>query len=246
MSTPYQINFTLDTDTLATLQDQGYQLYAFKSVASSTQGAKPLVWFSVSTKKLLANVSINWTEQYQAFINESTAIGTEGSTVDASASIDADLGQIVVVDPHGNLSAETNGVANALTIENDSTNPLVCGISQQVNGAMKQLCAFPLYGQNADVIMPKEKVLLMFSTNVYETATVIERAFSKGLLIDLTGNHSRTVSFDLNTGWSAGDVTWATNVGFHALLADSLIEISNDLRAVSSERSAEAQARVAA
>jgi len=86
------------------------------------------------------------------------------------------------------------------------------------------LCAFPLFGNNMDVIIPIEKVLLMFSTTPVNTGTVIEQSYGSGLLIDLTAENHRSVGYDINKGWSWGGYSWAQSVPPSAELVPLLIE----------------------
>ena len=90
------------------------------------------------------------------------------------------------------------------------------------------MCAFNLYGNSLDVIAPIEMVLFMFASDQINTGTVIEKAFSQGLLIDLTGapNNTRTVSFDINKGWEWGGERWATKVPPSSKLIPLLIQNS--------------------
>lgn len=48
------------------------------------------------------------------------------------------------------------------------------------------LCALPLYGKQLNAMPPIQKVMLTFATNQVNTGTVIDKAYSQSILIDLT------------------------------------------------------------
>lgn len=73
-------------------------------------------------------------------------------------------------------------------------------------------------------ITPIQKVLLMFATDVYQVGTYMVDALGQGLLVDMSGATSQEVSFDYDTGWSAGNATWAKIIDFGTDLASVLIE----------------------
>ncbi len=85
------------------------------------------------------------------------------------------------------------------------------------------MCALPLSGQMLDVIMPIEKVLLMFAAATMSTGTVIDQSFSSGILVDLTDAPRRTVIFDINNGWKWDGGIWGTLVPPNENLAPILI-----------------------
>ena len=75
-----------------------------------------------------------------------------------------------------------------------------------------------------DIIVPIEKVLLMFATEAVNTGTVIEKAYSEGVLIDLTSEQTRKVTFGINSGWDWGGEPWGTVVDENEALSPILIE----------------------
>ena len=99
-----------------------------------------------------------------------------------------------------------------------------CGISQLNTDGYTELCAFPLSGHMEDVIIPIEKVLLMFATETVNTGTVIEKTYSEGIMIDLTKEQTRSVSFGINSSWNWGGATWAHTVKENVDLSPILIE----------------------
>lgn len=223
MSTPYSIQISMPQATVAALGQGGYQLYAFKGVQTTVGGGSPVVWFSTNVFSL--NTTIDWAEQYQAYTSLSQIV-PNGQIV-ASAAYDASLGQTLDVTGSTGIGQMVNGgTSTAISINNQTSTQMACGISEVVDGTSSPLCVFPLYGNNMDVMAPIEKVLLMFSTLPVNTGTVVFQAYSQGVLIDLTGQNSRQVNYDINKGWSWGGGAWGTIVPAQAELVPLLITSS--------------------
>lgn len=222
MSTPYEIDISLSPETVKELKDGGYALYGFKAVKSTVVGAAPLVWFT--DLNFLNTTRVKWTEQYQAYISTDQIISN--GVIDASANVDINLGQTANVDEDQNLTPVSEGTPLAISIFNQSSMPLTAGISQMNNGAANPMCAIPLHGNMLDVVVPIEKVLLTFASNTVNTGTVIYKAYASGLLIDLTADNTRAVSFDINKGWAWDGGTWGVPVKANESLVPLLIEDS--------------------
>jgi hypothetical protein len=220
---PYQVNLTMSQATVQALQNGNYTLYGFKAVQSTMGGGAPLIWFSLPAASLLVNVAVEWTEQYQAYISNTFPVAS-GTTVVASADVDISLGEQWNVAAGGGNDVKTEGPRTAISIYNTTATQFTCGISMEQNGEFSPLCAFPLYGGGLDIIAPIEKVVLMFATTPLNTGTVIERAFSPGIFIDLTGDNQRSVTFDINKGWSWDGGNWGQPVPARATLIPFLIE----------------------
>jgi hypothetical protein len=230
MSTPYEIDITMSSDTATSLKNNGYQLYGFKSVQTSARGGAPLVWFVTGTFSV--STAVKWSEQYQAYTTNSSAIS--GGSVTASYSVNMDLGWIFDVSTSAGTGGTpgTGGNPKAITIENTSGDQFTAGISETVVNAdgtssSNPLCAFNLFGTTTLQIAPVEQVLLMFATDSYNTGTVVYNAFTNGLLIDLTQANLRSVKFDINAGWSSlptAGASWAQQVSNNAPLAPLLID----------------------
>lgn len=208
MGSPYEIDISLSSDTVDKLKNGGFALYAFKAVKSSVTGGAPLVWFK--TTQFLNTTQVTWEEQYQAYISTDEIIAN--GKVAASAACNIDLGQSAYVTANGNLTPVGTGTPGAVSILNQGNNPWTTGISQFKDGKPNPLCAIPLYGNNLDVVVPIAKVLMMFASNTVNTGTVIYKAYSSGLMVDLTDNPTRSVAFDINNGWSWSGGTWANKV----------------------------------
>jgi hypothetical protein len=230
MSTQYKITINMSQTTANDLTNGKFQLYAFKGVASTIGGGQPLVWFKSNT--FGKQVHISWHEQYQAYTSQSKLVPNGQN--DAANPYDIDLDQTLVVQSdNGTGAVQTGGTKGAISIQNQSPSgtQMLCGISEVVGGTAMPLCAFPLYGTGLDVMAPEERVFLMFATDQVDTGTVIYKAYTQGVLIDLTGPvRSRTVQYDMNQGWSWGGHAWGQKVKANARLAPLLIDSSPSLQ----------------
>lgn len=232
--TPYQVLIVMDSQTVEALSNGQYKLYGFKAVQASSGGGQPLVWFS--TTQYSANTSVDWTEEYQAYTSKAQIQANVKIT--ASFSTPINLGQTLNVVQNGLGTVVSGGVSTAITIKNNTdvvTPPtqFTCGISQKKDNVITPLCAFPLYPGFKDVIAPIQRVMLTFSNDPVNTGVVIMQSFSPGLMIDLTADNFREVSFNIVTGWSWGGSTWASKVNADETLAPLLIEISSPSLALS-------------
>lgn len=217
----YSIDINLSQATVGALSGGSYELYGFKAVKSSQGGGQPVVWFKSNDYSL--TTAVKWQVDYQAYTSKSSII--PNGTITAAANYDIAIGQALTVKgSQGTGTVGAGQVGNAISIMNETSDPFTCGISQLVGGSSNPMCAFPLYGNQLDVMAPIEKVLLMFATTQVNTGTVIEKAYSSGVLIDLTAVNNRTVDFDINKGWSWGGFSWAQSVAPSADLSPLLID----------------------
>lgn len=224
----YLVSIDMAQETVDLLTDNKYNLYGFKAVKAAGSG-QPTVWFKTTDFSLSTEVS--WEVLFQAYTSKSQII--PNGQIKAAANYNIDLGQTLNVNSTtGTGAVDTkSGLPGAISINNTTQTPFTCGISQQQgDGTYAPLCAFPLFGVSMDVMGPIEKVFLMFSTTPVNTGTVVYQAYSQGLLIDLTGAEQRTVSFDINKGWSwEGSAPWAKAYPPNANLAPILIQNSASL-----------------
>ncbi|WP_420127574.1 hypothetical protein [Longimicrobium sp.] len=225
MASAYSVNLALTGETVATLQEYGFSLYGFRVVAGSP-GAKPVVWFQTSQFELTNTIS--WTEQYEAYTSRSSLI-PQGQ-IDTAASYAADLGEVLQVNNPMGIGevSEVGGTAGAICIVNLTSNRFTCGISQtRPDGSSGPICAFPLLGNNMDEIIPIEKVFLMFSSIPLNTGVVLEQGYGPGILIDLTGVGSRSVTYDADGGWAWADqADWAKSYPPNQNLVPLLVQPS--------------------
>jgi hypothetical protein len=218
----YKVSIVMDAVTVDDLQAQGFSLYAFKAVKSPLKGGAPLVW--LETTNYSTNTELSWKEEYQAYTSRTEI--KAGARINASFSEEIALGQTLKVTGEAGTGEVVNGgTAGMISILNETNKRFTCGIKQrQSSGEITMLCAFPLFGENLDTIVPIQKVLLMYATQTVNTGTVLFKAFSSGVMIDLTGKNQRTVKYHIDGGWSWDGGSWGQKVRANDDLVPLLIQ----------------------
>jgi len=212
----------MDEATVNGLAAGNFSLYAFKAVQTKIGGGQPVVWFK--TKDFSLSTEVTWSLDFGAYTSKTQIIAN--ANIVASASYSIDLGQILEVQQStGTGGVKNNGTAGAISIYNTTQQAFTCGISVKAGNSSNAICAFPLYGENTNVIVPIEKVLVMFASDEVNTGTVIEKAFTSSFLVDMTGakDNKRQVKYDINTSWDADGAGWATKAKPNVQLAPLLI-----------------------
>jgi hypothetical protein len=203
MANSYGITVTLDSYTLGKLQAGNYSLQVFKGAKGNQSTALPTLWFSVS--QFSSTVALNWTEQYGAYVDNQTV--ADGVVVDISSEKAMNLGDLMTLLSDGDTNVTTTGGRDgAITVFSQQTTEWLCGMTQSMNGsAPTPICAFPLFGSQADLMEPYETVVLMFASAQVATGTVVEEAISSSITVTLSGSAPTiTVAFDMNLGWNSG------------------------------------------
>lgn len=234
--TSYKVTVQMNSATYNALQRRGYLLYGFKAIKGSPDG-QPLVWFQADSSVYGGNAGtvISWTENYAGYTSQQQA--SPGVVISTGSNYPMKLGQLLTVtSTNGQGTVGGNGTNGAISIYNDTNAQMTCGIAQYpvVGGAGRTaapLCAVPLYGQQMEVMAPIEQILLMFATDEVNSGTVIEKAFASSIGIDLTSENQRTVTFDINMGWSwqPTGALWAKKYPPRTDLAPLLIQSSPSL-----------------
>ena len=227
--TEYVIDIMMSGPTVAKMKEAGFALYGFKAVKTANGGAAPVVWFQTLAQVLMQTTTVSWTEQYQAYVSTSQIIpnGVHHRQQLCRYRPRRNRRCRPVRQSHHRRAGHRFGDL----VEQRGVGPWTSGISQLTgNGTPSPMVALPLYGNMLEVIVPIEKVLLMFASPTVNTGTVIYKSYSSGVLVDLTGAPgnppTRTVIFDLNDGWSWGDQGWGTPVQAQADLIPFLISNS--------------------
>jgi hypothetical protein len=202
----YTVNIEMKENTVNELIDGNFQLYAFRAVKGPT-GGKPVVWFT--TGDILQSTEISWETDYGAFISiKGNTPGKNGLQISNNAEISSrtdkpiELGQKMVVSEKGKVDV-VEGTPDTISIYNNHDRDYTCGISEKKDDKFNPLCAFPLARTITDLITPISKIALMFATQTVKTATVVEKAIGPGILLDLTAEPSRDISYSLDTKWKA-------------------------------------------
>jgi hypothetical protein len=236
----YQITISMSAATVTALIQSNYYLYGFKAVQSGDKAGRPLAWFQ--TQGYSASTVVTWTDQVQAYTSSSPIV--QNGIIHVGYSTAISLGQILQVQAGGIGDVVGGGSPTAVSILNQTSTQFTCGISSPVYGSVNPVCAFPLYGNGLQGIVPLEQVLLMFSTLSIPPGSVIGPpseealsspqltlldAYSQGIMIDMTDapGNARSVSYDINTGWSWGGYSWAQQVPAGTNLVPLLIESSS-------------------
>jgi hypothetical protein len=217
-----QITVTLSPATLAALDNLGYALYVLRAYNTTNAASKPLVW--LADTQLTENVVISFDIKYKAYVS----VSRESSIGDivAMSAVPVVLGETATVDGEGTFTITQGSNPSGVTIVNGSTRPYTSGLAAAVDDVRATpLLAEPLYGLAENINAPLDRFLLAFSTQGIGEGTPIAHAMSQGLLVDLAGADQRTMAFDINTGWGAGDVTWAKTVPAGADLTPILVHV---------------------
>lgn len=198
----YQVTIQLSQQTLQQLQQDGFSLCGLHAAGVSGGGALPTVWFSSS--QFLSSTVVSWTENYQAYTSQSQVI--PGAQITTSASFPITPGmQLNIADPSGFGQVQQGGPPNAIGINNTTFAQLTAGLALGSSaGGPAPIHALPLSGNMMAVIAPVPKVFLMFSSMSMSPGTAVSQASGSGVLVDLTGSPSQTVTFDINSGWQGG------------------------------------------
>jgi hypothetical protein len=232
MGAHYEVHISMPGDTVTSLTDNNFSLYGFQVVQSSAS-ASPVAWFH--TRDFALTTTIAWEVSYQAYTSRSEI--RPNVKIVADASYLAEPGQVLTVSNTMGIGEVTQGnstqtLANGISILNTTHTQFTCGIQQQQpGGGYGPICAFNLFGNNMDVIIPIEQVYLMFSSMPINTGTVMEQAYGPGLLVNLTDSPTQSVSYDINTGWSWADsASWAQSYAPNQSLVPLLIQPVATLR----------------
>lgn len=228
----YRIAITMNQSTLLSLANGGFFLYTFGAVRCSDKAGVPAVSSQIQNYSLNTVVSLG--AQLQAYTAPQSPL-TPGQTIVPGFATDIELGQTLNINQAGSTGTVVNGGnPSAITVVNQTTTPAVCGTATEVSGAAVPVCAFPLYGNGIELIAPIASFLLLFSTTPAAPGTLVEMSKGPGVLVDCSGSPSRSVSFDINNGWSWGGYAWAQSVPANANLVPLLIQYSEALAAARS------------
>jgi hypothetical protein len=197
MTDEYSVSISMDDDTVNTLIDGNFKLYAFRAVEGPNSG-KPVVWRVCDD--ILNTITIDWTVQYAAFI--STVKNQAGTVITSHSDKPITIGQKLLIDASGHTSV-AGGVTGTITIDDEYSKGYTCGISEFANGVFSPLCSFDVLPAFSDMITPIQMVALMFATQPIKTATIWEQAVGPGIVLDVTNYESkvRNVTYSIAGGW---------------------------------------------
>jgi hypothetical protein len=199
--TSYSVVIDIDSQSVTTLLQNGYWLYAFQGADGPADGV-PVVWFN--TQAISAVNTITWEEYYSGYTSTTTNLAP-GTQIVATFSAPMSLGQEMSVAAGGIGTVTNTGTPGYLEVLNTTNTPYTCGVSvlNPSTNLSNPIAAFPLFGQGLDSFVPVEYCFFMFATQAVNTGSVVEQSFAPGILINMTGQTAPvTVSFDINNGWS--------------------------------------------
>ena len=208
------------------LSDSYYSLFSFKAVQGPYNGV-PLVWQKTLDYGL--TTQIVWNDTYQAYSSFSSIQNTQTININNSYAI-ATGDRFTITSTKGTGSVTSDGSSpDGIDIYNKTTTQFTCGISQTQSSVACPTCAFTLYGQMQDTITPLEKVMLMFSIAPVNAGDVMEISDSQCILIDLSADSTREVTYQINFGWDTGSQTGMTIYPPNTALAPLLIQSQTTL-----------------
>lgn len=223
------LNITMPSETVEALKTQNFALYAFQAVrygprfnlargAAGFGNGYPLVWVRNTT--YMANTAIKWDDSPNAYISSTLP---DGGCVEVGDSQPLALGQIVEAGD-GDLKPPTqNGNPGVVSIISAASRPLSCGLATRDAKSVAPFCLFPLNPGEMDMIAPNQQILVTFAIDVLKQGMQVTKTYSNGLLIDFNNESSRTVSFDIRSGWNAGDATWSHKLAANTDISPLLI-----------------------
>lgn len=204
MGYTYNIQVEFDKTELDNIKKRGEKIYAFRAVKTSQDSGRPLVWqiFDVISDD---GFTVQWNVENGAYYSYHKI--TPNSNYLTEKTYPTQFGQVLNIDEINIATVIDGEDKSAISIFNGFTSEYVCGISQKdKDDNFVPVCAFPLWPNHLDIIVPIEKVALIVATPVQKTATVYEVSRGPGIFIDLTTDNlkNRKIKYD-SSGWHVTD-----------------------------------------
>jgi hypothetical protein len=221
--TTYQLQVSIDSNTLVQLTKSGYTLYGFLAAQVADTQALPLLWYA--NHLYTQHTVIEWTDQYAVYTSVSTL--ASGQSVNVGMPLAMSAGQLLTIGAGGSSNLTSNGIPDYFAVLNTSATSQVCGLmAGDTASAALPFCALPLNGGSAQVFKPLPQLLLLFSTASCAPATALtqwQQSSGPAMLVDLSSAVQPAVSYNLSTGWSWGENIWGKSVPFGTNLATLLL-----------------------
>lgn len=219
----------LSAATVTALINGGYYLYALHAVEITDGAAVPVIW--AATQVISPATYVSWDLGVSAYTSLNKI--NSGKTIAIGAAVAASGGQTVNVSAGGMETLMNTGPANMISFANNVTTPFTIGFARtDASGTAVPIFAVPLYGLHNGQAYPSPQILLNFSTRRYRPGTMImsieptglpQASYGQSLLIDMNGVTTRSVSYDINTGWDWGSFVWANIVPANTNLSKILL-----------------------
>ena len=228
MAYDYSLTINVDQDSLAKMNASNIKLFAFRSVETNSSGGAPLVWQRGDL--VYKQQVIGWNVNYGAFFTDEKISGN--ANYSGISNYPIKLGQVLSIDNTGTGEITDEGTNGTVSVLNNSKRDFSCGVSQEdTNGDLSPICAFPLLTSFIDLMIPIEKVALIFASDTSKTSTVYYRARGPGILVDLTSPtaKNRVLNYSLSDGWVADKLGTSNLFDANTDMSKMLIEISVNL-----------------
>lgn len=217
------INFS--QESVEYLNQGNYTLCCFLACKSENAASfVPLCWCTINF--FLRSVLIEWEFDLSAYLSTSeiannkiiyipqieSSRSTQKSV--AGSNYEIALEQRMLINDYGKVSIDTDNTSETVLIQNNSTTPYATGICIYNNNDDQYYgnCVFNTYGKHNIKVAPVNKAFLMFTSKDIKSNTVVLVSENDGMLVDLTNistqDNSRTVSYDIDTGWSSNGQVW--------------------------------------
>jgi hypothetical protein len=236
-----QTTITMDSTSVSAYNSSGIRLIIWKSVGNSDAATEPLIWSVLPA--ISPTMYVSYTTTSILVDTSMSADVPPGMAIQPAFSAPIAIGQILVLSKNGGGSGDVQGggPAGAVSVQNSTGTEYLCGLAQaQGSNDPEPYCAVPIYGAGQESLYPVDKVLLGFSSAALEPgkyllsldgsvpitsrSNVDASVGTTMLLIDLTSADTRSVSYDINTGWSWGKNAWGVTYSSATKLAAILIE----------------------
>ena len=223
----FSINVEINPLDLFGLKENGYKLYVFKAVKTSCEGAA-CVGSVFGPEFLLTQTQINCEEEVHAYISDDVV--EENKVIYPRQRISLKSGNSIQIDSSGHFQATQTGRGHGIHVQSKTNASYTIGLAQKIwtiekNVAPSILFATSLTGVGKSCTMTTtDKVLLIFSTENYDSGTPLHKTISTGAFIDMSGFAHRAVSFNLENGWQAHGADWLKVIPAFRNLKDLLLE----------------------
>lgn len=220
----YSITIDLDEETLAAFKNNNFQMQVYKGVKTSGPvGALPTVWFDVDT--FSSKVKVSWEEKFGGYFSNTQV--RNGVVVDISTQKPMEPKNVITLSNSGSASVSTEGgVPGAFAFKSEQDSEWTSGLlSKNSKGEFAPICAFPQYGSVGNIMIPYQKVLILFTQAQLDTGAVVETALSTSVSIILsTQGPTANVAYNINKGWDTkGNIQASANPQNFALAPDLIV-----------------------
>ncbi len=212
------LNIEMMPQTLNALH--GYSIFSFQAVQSSIGGAPILC----SATPILSEINaVATSPQFQALLFPQGPRPNQSMMADFSATIG--LGQMLQVTGPQAWQIVQGGGAGSIWFENQTSQPVTCGIAQMIGKLYQATFAGELAAGASCAITPLQTTFVVIAKTLANVGTVIEQCPYAGLLADLSGsNQVLTVTYDATSGWETNGNAALTQVAAGADLTTLLVE----------------------